>query len=225
MDDQLKTIRLYGALGKEFGRVHRFAVSTAAEAVSALCSQFEGFEKYLIESHEKGLVYSVFYGKTNISKQELRNDCGDKEIRFATMIQGSKKGGIFQIIVGVVLVVVGAVLTYFGIPLGPVLIKMGVGLIVGGIVQLLMPVPKGPNARERPENTPSYTFNGPVNTQAQGNPVPILYGELFIGSAVISAGINVVDQAYIPTGMGSVGTGGTGGNGFVGWAYENTMVP
>ena len=46
-----------------------------------------------------------------------------------------------------------------------------------------------------PDNGASYNFNGPVNTTAQGNPVPLLYGEMFVGSATISAGIYSEDQA------------------------------
>jgi predicted phage tail protein len=41
----------------------------------------------------------------------------------------------------------------------------------------------------------SYAFNGPVNMQAQGNPVPVAYGETWTGSAVISGGIFSEDQA------------------------------
>jgi predicted phage tail protein len=40
-----------------------------------------------------------------------------------------------------------------------------------------------------PENKPSFLFDGPVNTIAQGHPVPVGYGEMYVGSAVISAGI------------------------------------
>ena len=44
---------------------------------------------------------------------------------------------------------------------------------------------------EKPENTPSTYFDGAVNTTAQGHPVPIGYGKLIVGSAVISAGLTV----------------------------------
>jgi len=37
----------------------------------------------------------------------------------------------------------------------------------------------------------SYVFNGAVNTTAQGHPVPVGYGRMIVGSAVISAGIDV----------------------------------
>ena len=57
------------------------------------------------------------------------------------------------------------------------------------------PTPKATEPSERPENKPSYSFNGAVNTTAQGHPVPVGYGRLIVGSAVISAGIDVDEIA------------------------------
>ena len=88
----------------------------------------------------------------------------------------------------------------------------GVSMTVNGIVQLLFPQPKMKAPKERPEDTPSYSFNGPVNTMAQGHPVPLLYGELIVGSAVISAGIEAKDEVYVPN-NGPVNGGGGGGGG------------
>lgn len=56
------------------------------------------------------------------------------------------------------------------------------------------PSPRGLSTKDSPQNQASYVFNGPVNTTAQGGPVPVLYGELEIGSAVASAGIYAEDQ-------------------------------
>jgi predicted phage tail protein len=67
---------------------------------------------------------------------------------------------------------------------------------LGGVAQMLAPQPASNEPSERPENQPSYTFNGAVNTTAQGQPVPLGYGRLVVGSAVISAGIDV-DQVAI----------------------------
>ena len=71
---------------------------------------------------------------------------------------------------------------------------MGVGMVASGIVQMLAPQPKGISARNSPNNSVSYTFNGPVNTTAQGDPVPLGYGRMIVGSAVISAGIYSADR-------------------------------
>jgi predicted phage tail protein len=223
MNTMLRTIRLYGVLGSKFGRVHRMAVNSAAEAIHALGIMLPGFDAFLTQSKDNGLAYAVFYGKTNISKDELLNAC-KSEIRIAPIVMGSKNGGVFNIILGAVLVIVGMWITglSFGAaaPIGGALMSMGWGMIVGGLVQLLTPVPRGQSAQDKPDNQPSYAFNGPINTQAQGNPVPVLYGELIVGSAVISAAINTVDQAYIPTGIGGAGSGGGGGGGSAPWHQD-----
>jgi predicted phage tail protein len=209
---ELTTIRLYGPLGAMFGRVHQMAVENAAEAVRALCSQLPGFERYLTESKDKGYGFAVFYGKNNLKEEDLKVPAFGEDIRIAPIILGSKSGGWFNVIVGVVLIVVGVVVNYFAPGAGAPFIKMGIGLVVGGVVQLLAPVPKGMGARDRPEDRPSYAFNGPINTQAQGNPVMVVYGEVISGSAVLSAGISAVDQAYIPRDDDRPGSGGGGGS-------------
>ena len=194
----LKTIRLYGQFGAKFGRVHRLDVKSPAEAVQALCAQIPGFERYLVESKDNGFNFAVFIGNKNIGANNLKDPVGKFDIRIAPILAGSKKNGIFQTIVGVVLVVVGVVLSYFG-GAGIPLIKLGVGMIIGGVVQLLMPTPKSPSNRDGPESNSSYVFNGPVNTQAQGNPVPLLYGRAKVGSAVISAGITANQEQLAGT--------------------------
>lgn len=217
---ELTTIKIYGKAGKLFGRVHYMAVSSAAEAVRALCMQLPGFERYLTESKDKGYGFAVFYGKRNLAVENLKEPSLGEEIRIAPILFGSKSGGWFNIIVGVILVVIGAVMSYFVPGSGAPLIKMGIGLIVGGVVQMLAPTPKGISARDRPENQPSYAFNGPVNTQAQGYPVMVVYGEVITGSAVLSAGINAEDQAYIPRPGTPAGSGGSGGGGAPPWHGE-----
>lgn len=211
---RLRSVRLYGELGRLFGREHRLAVRSAAEAVAALGAQLKGFEQFLYASKDKGLAYAVFYGKKNLNEKELREPAGTEDIRIAPIVMGAKRGGFFQVVLGVVLVVVGVVFSEFLGPAAPYVINMGIGLIVGGVVQLLSPQPKGKASDDRPENKPSYTFNGPINTQAQGHPVQVLYGRLIVGSAVLSAGIDVKNDAYVPRGGGGInGYGGGGGMG------------
>jgi predicted phage tail protein len=193
MSDKLRTIRLYGTLGARFGREFELAVSSTAEAVRALTILLPGFGRFMMEAKDKGMAFAVFNGKRNLSKDQLDDPVGDDMIRIAPVLQGSKRGGVLQTIVGAVLIVAGVVLatTPFGAPL----VNLGVAMVVGGVVQMLSPQPKGLGTQERPENRPSYSFNGPVNVQAQGNPVPVGYGECWAGSAVVSGGIYAEDQA------------------------------
>lgn len=183
---KLKTIRLYGKLGAKFGRVHQLAVTNAAEAVRALCVLLPGFESHL--AHAPG-GYTVFYGKENISPDQLKHPSGSDDIRIAPVPAGAKSGGIFAVVIGAVLIVAGAMTA------NPALIAAGVGMAMGGAMMMLSPQPPGSASADSSANNPSYAFNGAVNTEAQGNPVPLLYGEMIVGSAVISGGVYAEDRA------------------------------
>ena len=70
----------------------------------------------------------------------------------------------------------------------------GVGLMLGGATSLLMPTPEI-EGQDPDGNKPSNGFGGAVTTVAQGNPVPVLYGEREIGGFIVSAGIYTEDTA------------------------------
>ncbi|UJD98923.1 tail assembly protein [Serratia plymuthica] len=192
---EVKFIRLYGVLGAKFGRVHRLAVDTPIEAMKALSVIIPGFQRFMLESKERGLTFAVFEGKRNLGKDDLPLQANGTDIRIAPIIIGSKKAGIFQTILGAVLVVAGAIAQFvYGQPWGTNLMMMGGSMMLGGVIQMLSPMQGGLASRQDPDNKPSYAFGGPVNTIAQGNPVPILYGKRRIGGAIISAGIYAEDQ-------------------------------
>lgn len=191
---RLTTIRLYGALGARFGRVHKMAVQTSAEAVKALCVNFDGLEEYLMNAKKNGMVFAVFRGKRNIGVEDFQSLGGESDIRIAPVMEGAKKAGVFQTILGAVMVVAGAVALFgFGQAWGTTLMISGGTMMAGGIYQMLSPQPKGLKGRDDPDNRPSYAFGSAVNTIAMGNPIPVLYGEREIGGAIISAGIVAED--------------------------------
>ena len=190
----LKTVRLYGKLGTKFGRIHRLAVESAAEAIRALCTLKPGFERELMTSRDRGIGYAVFLGKKNLKEEQLVEAVENRDIRIAPILQGSIFGGIFKVIVGIVLVIVSVYFPIGSALLANYLLGAGISMILGGVVQMLSPQQKGLSTRNGPKNEPSYTFNGPVNTTAQGGPVPLGYGRMIVGSAVISAGIYSADR-------------------------------
>lgn len=192
--DTLRTIRLSGKLGAQFGRVHRIAVSSTAEAVRALCVMLPGFNRELMTSRDRGIVYACFLGKRNIGQGELTLAGGTEDIRISPRIAGAKSGGFLQIILGVALIAASFIpgVGAFAVPL----LSMGASMAIGGVLQMLVPQQSTASAADV-DNGASYNFNGPVNTTAQGNPVPVLYGRMIVGSSVISAGILAQDQAYV----------------------------
>lgn len=182
----MREVRLYGELGRRFGRVHHFAIKNAAEAVRALRANFPGFEREFLAIAER---YRIIVGRTRLSEaRELLDPSGDREvIRIIPVVAGAKRAGVLQTIIGIFVIAVGV---FVPGPWSPYLINAGLALTLGGVIQMLTPVPKLKAGEDKTKNNASYVFSGPINVAAQGNPVPVGYGRLIIGSAVISAGLS-----------------------------------
>jgi predicted phage tail protein len=179
-----------------FGEIHRFNISSPAEAVRALCANFPKFRSYLLGSHLKQIGFQVLVDDVAIDQPELAHPFS-RTIEFVPIIIGADSAGT-KTLIGAVLIAAAVVI---GVGSGGaagtvagVLLNVGVGFIAGGILQAMTPVPHSADApQEDSRNTPSYVFSGPVNTTAQRQPIPVGYGRMIVGSAVISAGISTED--------------------------------
>lgn len=193
MPAELVTIKLSGSLAARFGRVHQRMLEncTTTEAFSALKNTIAGFVQFIKQQSEQGLRYAIFRNGKNSGHEEFSLG-GTREIRIVPVIEGSKRGGVLQTIIGAVLIVVGAIGNTYG-GWGQPFINAGIAMVAGGVVQMLSPQAKGLKSREASENAPSYAFGGPVNTTASGNPVGVGYGKRRIGGAIVSAGIYAED--------------------------------
>ena len=193
----LRRIRLYGRLAKFIGRrVLEADVTTAAEAVRFLIANWPELEQHMADQH-----YRVSVGSYDLTEDELHDPAGQQQIKIVPVMAGA--GAVGRIIAGVALVAVslllapGAALAGGLLTLGPTAVSIGVGigvsLVLGGVAQLLTPVPRmntGKDSEKDPRK--SYSFSGIQQTSRQGVPVPIVYGETLVGSVVISAGIDTV---------------------------------
>ena len=79
--EKLREVRLYGIAGARFGRVHRLAVSSTAEAVRALSVLIPGFRKFLLAARDNGLTFAVFNGRRNLGEDDLGAPVGGDAIR------------------------------------------------------------------------------------------------------------------------------------------------
>ena len=189
----LKTIKLYGILAKKFGKEFKLDVENTREAMRALSVQVPGFEHFMLHAHEQGLEFAVFQDKQNISESEIDMATKAKVIKIVPRVMGAGgDGGIIQTILGAVLIVVGVLVTIGtlggGAPLGAALIGAGIGMMIGGIAQMLMPKIDNNQDQNQDGNKSNFGFGGAVTTIAQGNPVPVLYGQREIGGFIASAG-------------------------------------
>jgi len=199
----MKVIRVYGRLAQFLGRrVFRAEVTSAAEAVRFLLANFPQLEPHMLKQH-----YRVRLARRSIDRDDLHEPAGSSEISLIPVIGGA--GGVGRIIAGVALVALSIVSFGAGAFAGigaagawgsSILGGVGASLALGGVAQLLSPVPRiaGPGAsalssNKSDNNDPrkNYSFSGIQNTSRQGVPVPVIYGEMIVGSVVISAGIDI----------------------------------
>ncbi|OIZ48980.1 phage tail protein [Citrobacter freundii] len=192
----MTNIKLSGSLAKLFGREHQRVIGPTREAFRALSATIPGFQKFMNTSKARGLTFAIFVGEKNVGEDDLAFPNGGREIRIVPVIIGSKKAGIFQTILGAVIIAASAVGSYFapGNPFSAFGYKVGAAMMLGGVAQMLSPQPAGLASKQDADNRASYAFGGVTNTTAQGNPVPLGYGKRRIGGAIISAGIYVEDK-------------------------------
>jgi predicted phage tail protein len=219
----MKTVYLHGELADKFTDKVVLDIHSVGEAIRALKANFKGFTDYL-QNYTPG--FHIKIGEIYKDKDELNDLVSDSEdIHIIPAIAGSGKLG--TIIIGAFLIWatwgVGATALAAGnstaaalgagwaaaVPGAAIASQIGVGLVLAGISALLFAPPKS-KINQKEENTPNTYFSGAVNTIAQGNPVPIGYGELIVGSAVISAGISVdsIGTANAPWMFTSLGQDG-----------------
>jgi len=214
----MKVVKVYGALRKYLGQCRfQFEADTPAQAIKALCVNFPGLDKWLLDSEQDGVSYRVSIGKEKVTADDLSPlamPWSERQVFSITpVIAGAgRTGAMIGIGIGLIAFAVltaGAGAAVFGIAgagggifagsftLGIVAANaigaIGVSLVLGGVAQLISPQQTYSSA-ERGKDAArfeSFTFSGITNTVQQGLPVPICYGRAYIGSAVISSGLDV----------------------------------
>lgn len=200
-----RTIRIYGALAKFLKRrVFRAEVANAAEAVRFLLANFPQLEQHMADQY-----YQVRVGSRALpigeNPLELHGPIGDREVISIIPVMAGAGGGFNSILVGIGLIaatfLTAGLFTgfaaggLFGVgTVGTAVLGIGASLVLGGVAQLLTPTPQlnaGPGGLgSDTDPRRSYSFSGVQNTSREGTPVPVVYGEVMVGSIVISAGIS-----------------------------------
>ena len=224
----MKVVKVYGALRKRLGQCRfEFDVATPAQAIKALCVNFPGLEKWLIDSEKDGVGYRVAVSREKATEENvapLFMPFSDREVFSITPVVAGAGRGAGAILAGVALIAiaiaapgaglaasgftttgvaasgaVGVVAPGFALSsaLAAAAGNLGIALVLGGIAQALSPQPDTGLERGREAaKLESFVFNNVVNTSKQGLPVPIAYGRVFVGSAVLSSSLDV-DQVQV----------------------------
>ena len=198
----LSKIKVYGRLARFLGKRNFEAeISSPVDAFKFLLANFPNLESHIMEQN-----YCVKVGDYEINETELNIPTGSQEIKIVPVVMGAKKG-LGRFILGAVLI--GA--AFFLPGAGPVLgmtgftagtagasvlavttANIGLYLALQGAAQMLTPTEDVGAASDDPS---SFTFNGVQNTIRAGVAIPVVYGEIFTGSLVVSGGIDTDDYS------------------------------
>ena len=199
----LTKLKLYGDLADFIGhKQFEVKVHSVAQAVSFLINNFPNAEAYMANRQ-----YKVLVNKYEIDETEIQHPIGQQDISFVPVISGAG-GGFGRVLTGAALIgasflfpgagafgttsffgkaaVAGGVLTKVGTAVS----LIGASMVLSGVSEMLFPVPKPKDISNPSDPRISFGFNGIQQSSRAGTTHPIVYGEIFTGSVVISAGID-----------------------------------
>ena len=192
----LKKIKVYGTLRKFLGQAEfEVDLNTPREAISFLVCNFKGIEKHMAEQ-----IYTIQVG-TKVITEDLLNLNTKDDIKIIPLVHGN----FFQILLGA-----GALFAKSAIPakiLGSTLLStivtttlatIGTSMVVDGVTSMLTPqqsnqsVASGQDSLDPAALASNYSFTGLTNISNAGVPVNLVYGEILVGSIVVSNGVDTV---------------------------------
>ncbi len=74
-----------------------------------------------------------------------------------------------------------------------ILFSLGASMVLGGVAQMLAPKARTPRTQTTDNGKQNTYFSSLDNMVAQGNVLPVLYGEMRVGSRVVSQEISTAD--------------------------------
>jgi len=212
----MKVVKVYGALKKRLGGQGTFEldVNTPAEAIKALTANFQGLDKWMVDSEQHGVGYKVQLGKEMIGEEQIESllhPWSEREVFSITPVVTGAGRGFTNILIGAALIGLSFATAGASAGLGFSVSSAGVGftaaegfaiyaqlanfgllMVLGGIAQMLSPTDE--LDMKEATHLQNYSFSGIVNTSQVGTPVPIAYGRVFVGSSVISSDLETVQE-------------------------------
>ena len=193
-----RKIYLEGELGHKFGQQFNFSGESVQDALRLIASNRPEFKKYLIDCIEEDIGFSIQVQGEDISTpSDLLLPLRNGDIVITPVVGGSKSGGqkilAAVLIAAVIIMNPGGFFISGGALTTPGLIasSIALNLAMTGIQQLMAPDPATDS--DEPEG---YLFNGSRNNVVEGDPIPLLYGELRVPGYPVS--FEVMAGNYVP---------------------------
>lgn len=208
-----RKVFLQGELGEKFGRSFTVQTDNYQDIIRCINANRPEFLPFLINCHKEDIAFDIKTAGKEVDEQEILLPMQQGDVTIA-MIPAGAKSGFAKI-------VAAAFLVFFALPViggaamgsmsaaqlgtitatsaqgigiqaalmtkaGMAVASLAVNLALTGIQQLMAPDP----ATDQDEPT-NYLFSGEANNAKEGDPIPLLYGELRVPGRPIS--INMIN--------------------------------
>ena len=191
----LKKIKVYGTLRKFLGQAEfEVDLNTPREAISFLACNFKGIDKHMADQ-----FYTIQVGARVIT-EDLLNFRSEDDIKIIPVVHGNflpillGAGALFSASA------IGSITTAF---IGQQLLvnaltAIGTSMLIDGVTSMLTPQQDPVSALSQQSSldpsalASNYSFTGLTNISNAGVPVNLVYGEILVGSIVVSNGVDTV---------------------------------
>ena len=215
-----RSVHLHGELGDRFGHKFQVEASSCQDIFRCINANRPTFMQYVRECHEQDIGFLISVQDEDVTQDTLLQPLKKGDV-FISIVPAGSKDGVKKILAAIAIVTlllpligaataVGPGMTYTELLKagaahwsGQLAIGMAANLAIVGLAEIMAPDPEGDT---QPTN---YLFNGSSQNLEEGDPVPVLYGELRVPGRPIA--INVINGAYVnPTSIleadGSIST-------------------
>ncbi|EBA8674303.1 tail assembly protein [Salmonella enterica] len=183
---------LYGDL-QRFGKRFSLSIKTAAEGVYALAMQIPGFRQRMSEGWYQVRIAGEDVSADNLTARLHEPLPAGAVIHIVPRMEGAKSGWV-GVLLGAALIGASFIPGLNAVA-ATVLFSTGTSMALGGVAQMLTPVPKTPAMSQTDNGKQNTYFSSLENMVAQGNPLPVAYGEVMTGSRRISQELSTRDES------------------------------
>lgn len=199
-------INLHGILAYEFAPSVLMDINKPKEVIDAISSKFVKFRHKLSSLSKEGVHYNILVNGKKIDHfDQLNINNKPNQIDFVPSICGM--GGAAIAAIGVVAFGAGAAgvgtgIAVAGITAAQLLMSAGMMIASMGLQMMLSPKPNMQQPEALVSNVSaakqSFLISSKANVAEQGNPVPVGYGRLRVGSSIIQTTVKSYPQSYSP---------------------------
>lgn len=208
-----RKVTLAGELKEKFGEVFYVNADSHQDILKCIEANRPEFKRYLLDSIDKDVGFTIDMAGKSVEEEDLLVPLTEGDVTITAIPAGSKSG-IGKILAAIALAVLvvytaggaalaaqGATGASFGATMsagmaaqftGMQMIGMGlaVNLAFAGMQQLMAPDPSV-DAKDAAVN---YMYTGSAQTIVEGDPLPVLYGELRVPGRPVA--LDIINGVY-----------------------------